>query len=93
VQITVPDGFEPEAPTAPAPNIGEALQHQLKLSYDRKNRTIHAVREFASHLLDLPADKYQPLKRWYDAIARADQHEVVFLRSAKSAEATTGSGL
>lgn len=89
IEIQLPAGFEPEAPSAPAPSLGEALRHELKLSYDKKNRTLHVGREFTSHILDLAVEEYRPLKNWYDRITRADQHEIVFNRRVATAVAPT----
>ena len=80
VQIQMPPGFTPEAPTIPAPNTGEVMSHELKLSYDHTNNQLHGERTFTSNLLDLAPDRYTPLKTWYDRVARADQHEIVFLQ-------------
>ncbi|MEO6246160.1 MAG: hypothetical protein ABIQ12_12070 [Opitutaceae bacterium] len=84
LQIQVPAEFEPESPSAPAPNPGEILNHEVKLSYDRANHTLHGERSFTSHLLDVAPDRYPVLKTWYDRVARADQHEIVFLRKAET---------
>jgi len=80
VQIQLPPEFEPEAPDAPAPSPGEALRHEFKLSYDRTNRVLHGERSFTSKPLDLGPAYYPELKHWYDRVARADQHEIVFSR-------------
>lgn len=82
IEIAIPEGFVPEAPTAPPAFKGEALQHELKLAYDPKNGVLHATREFTSHLLNIPVDLYPVLKGGFDRIARADGHEVVFTRKA-----------
>lgn len=82
VEIALPEGFEPEAPSAPPPNPGEALSHQTKLSYDKTNRVLHLSREFKSNPLDVPPDYYPTLKAWYERVSRCDQHEVVFARAA-----------
>jgi hypothetical protein len=78
VIIQLPVEFTPETPTIPAPNTGEVMSHELKLSYDHAKSQLHAARAFTSNLLDLAPDRYTPLKTWYDRVARADQHEIVF---------------
>lgn len=87
LEIVVPEGFAPEAPTAPAPSPGQVLQCETKLSYDPSNRTLHVTREFVSNLLDLPAERYPALKAWYDRVRNADQHEVVFGRKGVASAA------
>ena len=79
VLIQLPAEFTPETPTIPAPNTGEVMSHELKLSYDHAKSQLHAARAFTSNVLDLAPDRYPPLKTWYDRVARADQHEIVFL--------------
>lgn len=81
IEIALPDGFEPEAPSAPAASPGEMLSHQTKLSYDKANRVLHLAREFRSNPIDVSPDYYQSLKAWYDRVTRSDQHEVVFARA------------
>ena len=86
--IQLPADFAPETPTIPAPNTGEVMSHELKLSYDNAKSQLHVLRAFTSNLLDLAPDRYTPLKTWYDRVARADQHEIVFLLKAANAPAT-----
>jgi hypothetical protein len=93
VEIQLPPGYEPEAPTAPAPRKSEVVSYETKISYDRTNRTIHLAREFISNPLDLAVEFYPALKAWYDHVALSDQHEVVFLRSVqKKAPETPAAG-
>lgn len=80
VKIALPEGFEPEAPSAPASLPGEVLSFKADLAYDRAGRVLHVGREFVSQLLDVPPTAYPQLKGWYDRVSRADQHEVVFVR-------------
>jgi hypothetical protein len=79
VTITVPEGFSPEAITAPdALDIG-ALAHRIDLQYDPAKRTLSLSRNFKSDVAELPVARYPLLKRWYDAVSAADQRDVVFL--------------
>ncbi len=89
VQITLPEGFEPEAPSAPAPSPGKALHQETQISYDRAGRTLHLSRTFISNVLDVGPDFYPALKAWYDRVARTDQHEVVFSRRAEKTAASS----
>jgi hypothetical protein len=74
----MPDGFDPETPTAPAPSRGEVLSHHMDLGYDRAQHTLHVTREFVSNVVDVPVEAYPTLKSWYDRVARSDQHELIF---------------
>jgi hypothetical protein len=84
VDIHLPEGFEPEAPTAPPPSLGEALSQETKLSYDRPARTLRLVRSFTSNVLDLAPEYYPTIKAWYDRVAQTDQHEIIFSRKKET---------
>lgn len=82
VRITIPPGFAPDAPTAPASLPGDVLSYKTSLGFDPGRNILAAKREFASHLIDVPVEAYPKLKSWYDVVTRADQHEVVLARKA-----------
>jgi hypothetical protein len=77
--IKIPEGFVPEAPSAPAPSRGDVLSHHMDLAFDRAHNSLHVTREFTSNVLDVPVTAYPALKGWYDRVARSDQHELIFL--------------
>lgn len=76
--IQVPEGFAPEAPSAPGTIDGGAIQYKLEIGYERERRRLHVRREMTSGLVEVAQGNYPQLKLWYESVARADQHEIVF---------------
>jgi hypothetical protein len=62
------------------------------MSYDRKNRVLYTSRVFTSKIVDVAPEHYSTLKTWYDRVARADQHEVVFSRKVPPAATPAATG-
>lgn len=81
VVLSVPAGFEPESPAAPQPMPGESLSYGTRMSYEKETRRLFVLREFSSSLRDVAPKAYPLLRDWYAALARADQHEIVFRRA------------
>jgi hypothetical protein len=82
IEIRVPEGFYPEAPTAPLPVLTEVFSQETRLGFDRTNHALRASRAFKSNAIDLPAIHYPVVKGWYDQLMSSDQHEIVFAKKA-----------
>lgn len=87
IQIALPEGFTPEAPSSPVPVPGETLHYEMKVSYDSAKNMLHAGRVSRVNTVDVAPKYYPALKQWYDQVSRNDQHEVVIRRTGKAAAA------
>ncbi len=87
LEIAMPEGFAPESPSSPTPNLTEVLSLETKLSFDRASRTLHLQRAFTSKVIDLGTEYYPSLKAWYDHAAQTDRHELIFSRAKVSSAA------
>jgi hypothetical protein len=82
MQLKMPPGFAPEAPSAPTSAPGKLLHYKVGLSYSSKLNLIVLHREFVSNLIELPREHYATVKAWFANVEQSDQHEVVFARVA-----------
>jgi len=93
IQLTAPEGFQADAPSAPQDIIGPGgIDCTYRVGYRRIARQIDYKRELVvckDGNIGFRADSYGPLKRRFDAIKLSDAHTIVFAESAPAAPAGT----
>ncbi len=80
--IAFPPEYDPEVKVAPQSHPGKILSHTLKMAYDAKHHTLYVDRDFSSALVAVEPSNYAELKRWYDAVADSDQHQLILIKTA-----------
>jgi hypothetical protein len=88
IEIEIPEGYMLSGSYRPPAYPGEILHYSTEIKYRPKTRRLLVNRVFRSNVLEVPAAGYPELKRWYDAVAAADAHEVTFKKQAALDEAS-----
>jgi hypothetical protein len=86
VTLEIPEGFILSEAFAPPSYPGEILNMTSKLFFNPARHRLSAQREFTSGAFEVGVTAYEMFKRWHDAVANSDQHELAFKR--KPAEVT-----
>lgn len=90
LMITLPPGFRPESMALPPSYPGDVLGYRVAMSFEDAKRTLHLRRDFQTSVITVPVENYSEIKKWYDAVANSDQHELVFIKSDAGAGSDTG---
>lgn len=83
ISISVPEGFDIEAASAPADiDLGTAGNYRVNLRWAPKSRTVLYRREFQLNSIGFPAASYAKIKRLFEVIHERDNHTLTFRQSA-----------
>ena len=87
IGITLPDNFEFEAPSAPAPlELPQLAQYKVDIEVHRTERRLQYQRRFSSNLVSVPVKYYSGMKAFFDAIHTRDNHVLTLKRTGAVAE-------
>jgi hypothetical protein len=89
VTFEIPEGFALSEAFAPPSYPGEILNMTSKLFFSPPRRRLSAHREFTSGAFEVSVNAYEKFKRWHDAVANSDQHEVAFKRKPAQVSVST----
>lgn len=90
VTIAVPEGFEFEAPSAPAGiDLPQIANYKIELGLRKAERQLQYHRVFSSNLVSVPVKHYPTFKTFFDAIHSRDNHVLTLKRSATTAAVET----
>lgn len=87
ISIAIPDDYEIEAPTRPAPIASTAGRHQIALNSTDSWRTLQVKRTFVVGLSDallVKHETYAALKQFFDLVQQKDAHTIALRKKVST---------